>query len=265
MKRTKRKKKLNGFQLKQKRNFLGNTKEITEHLQRSNNKEMFYHITLPDNWKSIQKQGLKGGKNDYQNHSKYYGNDFFSLKGKLYLLDTDDKRVWNGVSTNQIQTFRLNKKKKDRKSKNLNYNKMLKFMDLKRDKRNGKPYVVIGIPKELFRFLGITIHNDPTDEPINRNNTHKYVELGNQSINPKFLSVVYNGIGDLKKHMEEEVWEIYYECRKKEDPTIQMEDLSIGMGGDSVFYKDRKYKSGFNNEFILNDMIQSQSIMKGNE
>ena len=30
----KRKKKLNGFQLKQQRNFLGNTKEITEHLQK---------------------------------------------------------------------------------------------------------------------------------------------------------------------------------------------------------------------------------------
>ena len=104
---SKKKKKLNGFQLKQQRNFIGNTREITEHLKKSNNKEMFYHITKHKNWKSIQKQGLKGGNGDH--YDNILGRESsFKLKGRLFFLDTKDKRVWNGVSCNEIQQHRLN-------------------------------------------------------------------------------------------------------------------------------------------------------------
>lgn len=242
---SKKKKKLNGFQSKQQRNFIGNTREITEHLKKSNNKEMFYHITKHKNWRSIQKQGLKGGVKDHYDNLGGRENSF-KLKGKLFFLDTKDKRVWNGVSCNEIQQHRLNQvssrsfKNWDRKESR---ERNIKYLDRKSIKNISVNYVVIGIPKELFRFLGITIYNDPTIEVINYDNNHKFVSLGNKSINPKFLSVVYNGVDNLKKHNQEEVWDIKYETLKKSNPSIKKEDISIiNLMGDEIPYKERHDK-----------------------
>ena len=206
---------------------------------------MFYHITRDENWRSIQKQGLKGGVRDHYDNIGI-NETSFKLKGRLFFLDTDDKRVWNGISSNQIQQHRLlkvsSKSFKNWGRKN-SRKRNVKYLDRKSIKNIGRNYVVIGIPKELFRFLGITIYNDPTNEIINYDNNHKFVYLGNKSINPKFLSVVYNGVDDLKKHEQEEVWEIKYETLKKSDPTIKKEDLTItDITGDLISYKDRHDK-----------------------
>lgn len=216
-------------------------------LQDLNTDNMLYHITTPENWEKIKKEGLKGG---FTNSRGY------DLKGNIYFTDKNDHRYWNSISSTQIQIG-------SGLSKEVGWKKIRGQLT----KLHNKSYVVIGIPIELFNQVGLEIHNDTENgEVSNWDQNQKFVSVGDQTINPIFITKIYDGLSDLYTYETKDRWDfmtdkIYGSLKETQSlpkyiyslmmkPFIK-NHFKIGVGGLSISYKNRKTQHSLSDDFCI--------------
>ena len=199
-------------------------KSIQLELEKHDTSQMMYHLTRPNIWKKIQKEGLKGGS-DQTKHGKD--------KGWLYMVDTDDKDIWNGISSFSIM----------RKSQTTPPSWYNKFGNpIHRVYRHNHPYIVIGVPKVYFEINGFDFVGDSSEDLTNWKGNHKSVHLKDHIIHPVFLTEVYRGITDQWKYEVEDRWLWGHKMKEKElGETIPIEKMRMfdGLFG-YIDYSERK-------------------------
>lgn len=250
-----KKKKLNGFQLRQKKqqrllNLQLNKIPIKEKVILGDEKlkqyidenglsdKMLYHITTPNNWELIKKEGLRGGTHSWGS---------FDLYGNIYFTNENNVKTWNAISSSQMKT-NLGKRTQ---------NPIDDFINICRV-RDNKPFVVVGVPIEVFNQLGLPIQNDTENKEItNLNRNQKFVSLGDDNvyINPILLTKVYVGITDVFQYESEDRWEKLIDFYKEQNPTWSLEKIKknlhiLDYGVVLTYYKDRKIHTSYNRQFI---------------
>ena len=185
-------------------------------------KKMYYHLTTPKNWKKIKVEGLKGG----DEKTGKWKEDV----GWLFMVDTDDKDLWNGISSNHLTDGR----KKGVPNWYTKFgNPMLGIL------RHGKPYVVIGIKRKYFKDNGFEIKGDDTMDITNLFGNHKSVRIDNHIIPPSHLTMVYEGITNQWKYEVEDRWKWLSSAKDLPKEQFVIEDGIIG----KIRYHSRKRKN----------------------
>lgn len=200
--------------------------------------EMLYHITTPQNWELIKKEGLRGGNTNY---------GYFDLYGNIYFTNENSVTTWNSISSGQLETNKIKKGKTELDT----------WVNSCR-RRDKKPYVVVGVPIEVFSQLELPIHNDTENEEItNLNRNQKFVSLGedNVYINPILLTKVYEGITDVFQYESEDRWEKVLEFYEEQEPTWSLETIKencfiYDYSCIELSYKDRKTNTSFNRNYM---------------
>jgi len=173
----------------------------------------YYHITTADRYEMIKRFGNIVGSNS--NNRSTLGD--MSYDGYLYMLNSDNKEIWNGISNTMI------------------------FEDSRFDifGRHSKPFIALAIDEESFISRGLeVIHDSNTD--TNENTLTPYcvsVKLGEHKIPIEEIKYIgtYNTNSD--------IWEskTRFDLTKLHNPDVNMEDIVINtypLG--RVEYKDRK-------------------------
>ena len=172
--------------------------EIKNQLTEEDKKDMWFHLTPLQRWEKIKEEGLKGGVNGKHKEDK----------GFLYMVDTDCKKVWNGISVfhiGQIEDI------KDSNGRILNrVDGIRRLFD-----RDKLPYIVLGIPKKVFEILECPLSEDMTYDLTNYNQNHRRVQLGNKVIPSSLFEVVYEGESDMMKYETKDRWEFLQKFHKR--------------------------------------------------
>ena len=201
-------------------------KSIQSKMKEKDTSEMLYHLTTPNKWKKIQEQGLKGGG---KNRKEYKD------KGWLFLVDTDEMRVWNGISSNSLV----------RKQQIVNPNWLNRYGNpVTMFDRQKHPYIVIGIPKVYFEVNGFDLKGDTSKDLSNYKGNHVSVKLDEHIIHPSFLTKVYQGITDQDTYEKVDRWEMSQEMLSiQHGKPVDIESICIT---DPVFgrieYSERNKK-----------------------
>ena len=219
--------------------------DIMNQLTEDDKKDMWFHLTTPLRYEKIKEEGLKGGVDGKLEEDK----------GFLYMVDTDCKKVWNGISVYHIG------QKEDMKDSN---GKKLNMVDGVRGMmdRDKKPYIVLGIPKKVFEILGCPLSEDMTEDLTNYNQNHRKVQLGNTVIPSSVFKVVYEGVSDMWKYETKDRWEFSQKFYKRKFgkwvPKFRLEvgDLLLGV----IKYSERKKKN--TNNFLKQTDEQIQTFLR---
>ena len=149
--------------------------KIKEQLTEDDWNDLWFHLTPTNRYEKIEEEGLRGGVDGKHKDDK----------GFLYMVDTDCKKIWNGVSVYHLG------QREDMLDSNGKKNIVSGVRGLfGRDK---SPYIVLGIPKRVFELLNCPLSEDMTMDLTNYNQNHRRVKLGDRVI-PSFLfKVVYKG------------------------------------------------------------------------
>jgi len=210
--------------------------------------EMLYHITTPQNWELIKKEGLRGGTYNWGD---------FDLYGNIYFTNENSVKTWNSISSSQLECDKIVRGKTELDT----------WINSCR-RRDKKPYVVIGVPIEVFNQLELPIHNDTENKEItNLNRNQKFVSLGDDNvyINPILLTKVYEGITDVFQYESEDRWDKVIDFYKEQEPTWSLEQIKencyiYDYGVVFSYYKDRKTHTSYNrnymNKVLLNMTLQ---------
>lgn len=132
--------------------------------------DYLYHIVHKKTYMKFKDVGLKGGE--------------YPWKGYLYCVNTDQKRVWNGISSYSVGDG---------------------FSS------HNKPYVVLGISKNLLKENNIEIISDPYENGDLTGYYHRRFNLGDKYIHPSSIKVVYEGTTDMNQYECEDRWDFSYE------------------------------------------------------
>jgi hypothetical protein len=151
------------------------------------NEDYLYHITTINRLEKIVSYGgLIGNRGNTIND--------MSKKGYLYMVNSDNKRVWNGVSYMEL------------------FEKEIDLFG-----RNGEPYEVIGIPISYFNNNELVLEQDPSGETIDI--YHIKVNLMSKLIPLSEVHYIGHFITDGKDYDYDFLWELceIKSGRKKED------------------------------------------------
>ena len=192
--------------------------EIKKQLTEEDWNDMWFHLTLKHRWDIIKNEGLKGGV------GAKWGDD----KGFLYLVDSDCKKLWNGIGSYHIINFDT-KGTEDEKLK-------VRLGDI--------DYVVIGVPKRVFELMGCSLKEDMGMDITNYNQNHRCVGLGDKVIPTSLFKKVYEDRTDTHRYETVDRWDFYQKFYQRIGKDIPKEQLSIN---DEVLgmirYEDRFEKT----------------------
>lgn len=157
----------NGFGFNQ---FINNPKPLNP------NEDYLYHITTINRLEKIVSYGgLIGNRGNTIND--------MSKKGYLYMVNSDNKRVWNGISY-----------------------MMLFEEEIDVFGRHGEPYEVLGIPISFFNDNGLVLEEDICSEYLEL--YHKKVNLGDKVIPLNEVHYIGQFITDGKDYDYDFVWKL---------------------------------------------------------
>jgi hypothetical protein len=151
---------------------------------------MLYHVTTQDSANSILNNGLQGGNSRITHRYNEDDSLCHDTYGKIYFIDSDNPRLWNGCVVEYISPSGLDKGVEELAKKT----NSITFWDEKskylKERFEIEEYVVFGIPKSYFKVKGIEIIDDDCVEDLcNANQEQKFVETN--VIEGEFLSVVH--------------------------------------------------------------------------
>jgi len=192
--------------------------EIKNQLTEEDKKDMWFHLTPKHRWDIIKNEGLKGG----------VGGKWGDDKGFLYLVDSDCKKLWNGIGSYHIMDFNT-KGTEDEQIK---------------ERLGDKDCVVIGIPKKVFELMECPLKEDMGIDITNYNQNHRCVHLGDKVIPTSLFKNVYEFRTDTDRYETVDRWDFYQKYYQRIGKDIPKEQLSINDGVlGLVRYEDRFEKT----------------------
>jgi hypothetical protein len=209
--------------------------DIMNQLTEDDWKDMWFHLTPTHRWEKIKDEGLKGG----------VGGKWGDDKGFLYLVDSDCKKLWNGIGSYHIMDF---------EEKDI------------RKRLGDKDYVVIGVPKKVFQILDCPLKEDMGLDMTNYNQNHRVVHLGNKVIHPLLFKNVYEGRTDINQYETVDRWEFTQKYFQRVGKDIPKSQLSLNDGVLGVIRYDERFEKTTNNflKLSMGEMIREQQTTQRN-
>ena len=220
--------------------------EYTQHQHNLSNKilnqlteedwnDMWFHLTPKHRWYIIKNEGLKGG----------VGGKWGDDEGFLYLVDSDCKKLWNGIGSYHLMDFDT-KGTEDEQMK---------------ERLGDKDCVVIGIPKKVFELMECPLKEDMGIDITNYNQNHRCVGLGNKVIPTPLFKNVYEFRTDTDRYETVDRWDFLQKYFQRIGKDISKEQLSLNDGVLGFIRYEERFEKNTNN-FLKLSIEEKRNFIK---